>query len=388
LVKVKDQSSALLTTANAATLSKVASIAVDDVVSIVTLNQVRALNDISGGNAGQTYTYKLQDGLGALIGAGAATLDLATSVRVSGTITVSDMAIVETRAAGASGIATTTTYERVSGTAAELFNGAGGTLNGTVAAYAESIDLVGPATLAQVSVLLADKQFNGAYDVGDTVDSIIAAINQVDSLNVLKAATSVGLSSGTATAEQAKMINFNLTNEAKLAIADDAAILNLDGYAATVAAAASVQVNAGTGNDGLAAGITAAKINYDFDGLDEMVLSGIGLDVINGKAGDVIDLAGIEDWNVTTSGTQGGLVLGTSVASLVAGVNGGQYFAERGFFSIVDGTFEVSASGTDTRLSIGTDTTAGADEVIFIVGVTSITANAVAGQNVDSFTFG
>jgi hypothetical protein len=73
---------------------------------------------------------------------------------------------------------------------------------------------------------------------------------------------------------------------------------------------------------------------------------------------------------------------------LLAGENGGQYFAERGFFSIVDGTFEVSASGTDTRLSIGTDTTAGADQVIFIVGVTSITANAVAGQNVDSFTFG
>lgn len=383
-VVVTDTSANILATANASAIAAVGTINITDVVSVATLNQVRTAG---GGN--ETYTYSLQDTVGALIAAGQSTVGNAASVTVTGSISVADMSTIETNAATGT-VTTTTKYAQVADTATNLFGTlTGTTLNATVAAKADVISLTSGVTIGQANVLLADSNFNKSYSIVDTAAALVAGINRDSSLSVLNGAGTVGLLAGqTANAAQATMINSNLANEAKLALADTAANLNLAANASAVAAAASVRVNADTGNDGLAAGISAAKITYAFDNDADMVLSGVDLDVINGKAGDVIDLTAIADWNTTTANDQGTLVLGTSVASLVAGANGGQYFVERGYYSAVDGTFTVSASGTDSRLSIGIDTTAGADETIIILGVTSLIPNATAGNDVNTFTFG
>jgi hypothetical protein len=379
-VKVEDSSAALLAPGVATTLAAVGSISVTDVVSVSTLNQIRAV----GGTANsEVYTYKLQDTAGALIAAGSATVDGATSVAVSGSVSVADMTIIEGRAT-AGGVATTTSYATVTGTATQLFGGSGSTLNTTVGSKAVIIDLNGSASVDQVTALLADSNFDKSYSVADTADNIIAAINQDSSLTVLKNAGSVGLSTGGfASVAQASMINANLTNEAALAIKDSAANLNASANAATVAVAGSVTVNADTGNDGVAAGITAAKVTYDYASLSEIDAatdSGTKpVEVINGKAGDVIDLSGILDWDTVTGDNQA-LVKDTD-GILVAG----EYQTQRGYYQ-ADGTFQESSSGTDTLLLIYTDATAGADEQIVILGVTSLTVDLVT--DVNTFTFG
>jgi hypothetical protein len=379
-VKVEDSSAALLAPGVATTLAAVGSISVTDVVSVSTLNQIRAV----GGTANsEVYTYKLQDTAGALIAAGSATVDGATSVAVSGSVSVADMTIIEGRAT-AGGVATTTSYATVTGTATQLFGGSGSTLNTTVGSKAVIIDLNGSASVDQVTALLADSNFDKSYSVADTADNIIAAINQDSSLTVLKNAGSVGLSTGGfASVAQASMINANLTNEAALAIKDSAANLNASANAATVAVAGSVTVNADTGNDGVTAGITAAKVTYDYASLSEIDAATVNgtkpVEVINGKAGDVIDLSGILDWDTVTSGNQA-LVKDTD-GTLVAG----EYQTQRGYYQ-ADGTFQESSSGTDTLLLIYTDATAGADEQIVILGVTSLTVDLVT--DVNTFTFG
>ena len=67
--------------------------------------------------------------------------------------------------------------------------------------------------------------------------------------------------------------------------------------------------------------------------------------------------------------------------SLVAG----EYQTQLGYYQ-ADGTFQESSSGTDTLLLIYTDATAGADEQIVILGVTTLTPDLAT--NVTTFTFG
>jgi hypothetical protein len=109
--------------------------------------------------------------------------------------------------------------------------------------------------------------------------------------------------------------------------------------------------------------------------------------VINGKAGDVIDLAGISAWAAT----------GSTPTSLVKDANGtlvaGEYVIQRGFYSVADGSWAESATGTDTRILIETGgsntvltTDLGADEIIVILGITTITPDAL--NDVNSFVFG
>lgn len=385
-VKVSDEYAALISSANASALATVASIDVKDPVKVFELNRVRALNDV-GGNGSQTYTYKLEDGVAALIQAGFATIGDASSVRVTGVISVQDMATIETRASTGT-VDTSTAYETVSGNATELF-GTGTTLNETVATKAENIDLTGPATVAQVKALLADSDFDGSYSVADSAANIISAINQDDSFALLKGAGAVGLGvGGPPNVAQAAMINANLTNETSLALLDTAVNLELDAFAETVANAGSVVVDATSdGNDGLSAGITSAKVTYRFDTLAEMdgPVSGNPVEVIYGKAGDVIDLTGVTDWNTVNAGDpqlvldSGGLLLA------------GEYQTQVGFYSAADGSFTASASGTDIQILIGTDLNDGADEMIVVVGITTLTPGGITGSgllDVNTFTFG
>lgn len=381
-VSVSDASAELLASGNSAAIAAVGKINITDVVSVATLNQVRTAG---GTAASEVYTYKLQDSVGALIGAGQLTVGNATSVKVTGSVSVADMGTIETNAAAGT-VATTTGYAQVSDTATNLFGTlTGTTLNATVASKADVIALTSGVTIVQANALLADSNFTKSYSIVDTAANLVSAINVDSGIAVLNAAGTVGLLSGqTANAAQATMINANLGNEAKFALADIAANLNLAANASAVANAGSVIVNTSDTNDGLSAGITASKITYSFGSLANMELDNSGgkLDVINGKAGDVLDLTGIADWDVS----------GTTLASLVLDTNNsliaGEYSTVRGFYSVVDGTFTTSASGTDTQLLIGTDASAGADEAIIILGITSMTPNAVAGSDVNTFTFG
>ena len=388
--KVTDDFAALTDTANASALAAVGTINVSGFVTVQTLNQIRT---IGGTATSEAYTYSLEDNAAALLAAGVATVDGATAVKVTGVVSVQDMGLIEGRAANSNvnSVVTATSYAAVSGTAAQLFNGFGGALNTTVADKVDSIDLVGAATLAQVGSLSA-AGFEGNYDVADTATILVNAINKVGSLGVLQAADSVGLSTGeVASVEQAKMINANLTNEAALTIRDTAANLSLAEYGTTVSAAAAVIVDASdAGLDGLVAGITTAKITYDFDTLAEIGQTGTGsqVEVINGKAGDIIDLAGITVWAAS----------GSTPTSLVKDADGtlaaGEYVIQRGFYSVADGSWAESATGTDTRILIetgGTNNTdvnvnLGADEIIVIRGITTITPDAV--NDVNTFVFG
>lgn len=386
-VLVKDTAQALLD--NAAAVTKVEKVEITDAVSVSKLNQIKGIDALDTVTNVAGYTYELADTVGNLVPAGSSVVGNATSVTVTGTISVGDIAIIESLA-GAGTVATTTTYSVVSDTAANLFSG-----NSYVtavdnvtsaAAWNGVIDLVGSANIAQVKTLLADSNFNKQYVVADTASAIISAINQDSDLALLNGADSVGLSSTSkATAAEASVINANLSNEAALALSDTAAQLNLAVYASTVAKAASVQVNMDTANDGLIAAITSAKITYTVDSLGDTVASGAGLDVINGKAGDVINLAGISDWDAT-SGTQTLLTAATSASA--ADLTVGKYFVERGYYS--NGEFIVSNSGTDSRLLIETGgaNSTGADEAIIILGVTSLTPDATGTNGVNYFTFG
>lgn len=385
-VKVTDTSANLLAADNASAIAAVGTINVTDVMSVATLNQVRT----AGGTANsEVYSYKLADSAAALIVAGTATVDGATSVKVTGTTSYGDMAIIEARAATTGTVVTATSYEKVVGTISELSGGTDANSNGindTVENKADLFSLTGSASLSQVNALLSDSNFDKVYSIADTAANLVNAINQDGSLAVLNGAVAVGLASGqTANAAQATMINANLGNEAKLALADTAANFNLAANASAVAAAASVVVSTSANNDGLSAGITAAKITYSFGSLANMELDNTGgkLDVINGKTGDVIDLTGIADWDAG-AGSLASLVIDSGNDGLLAG----EYLAVRGYYSASDGTFTASASGTDTQLLIGTDATAGADETIIILGVTSLIPNATAGNDVNTFTFG
>ena len=379
-VTVTDNASALLNPSNAAALATVGTININGFVSVNTLNDIRAV----GGTANsEVYTYRLEDSVPALLSTALTTVDNATAVNVKGVVSVQDMAFIEQRAGSTNAVPTVTSYEVVSGTAIQLFGGAGSTLNATVAAKALTIDLVGAATIAQVDALKADKQFDGSYNVADTAAALVDAINQAGSLAVLQGAGTVGLASGQfATAEQAKMINANLSNELPLAIRDTAAVLGDVLYSQTVASAGTVTVDASdSALDGLAAGLTTAQVIYDFDSLAEIGrTTGSQIEVINGKAGDRIDLSGIVDWGTVTAGNQT-LTLGANAASLFEG----QYFIEIGFFD-EDGVFTASELGTDSRILIGTDATSGADEIIVVRGVTDIKVDSVIDANV--FTFG
>lgn len=381
-LKVTDTAANLLDAANATVVAAAGTITISDAVSISTLNQIKT----AGGTS--NYSYKLVDTASALIVAGTATVDGATSVKVLGATSAADMAIIENRAANSGTVTTVTSYEQVQGSITALKGGTDANANGindTIENKAVVFSLTGSASVSEVKALLGDSSFDKVYSIADTASNLVDAINRDSTLSILNGATSVKLATDeTATAAQAAMINGNLTNEAAFALSDTAGELNLAGHASAVANATSVVVNMDSFNDGLTAGITTAKITYVADLLnDTQAINNGQLDVLNGKAGDIIDLTGIADWDTSTSGTQSELMVGTSAASLTAG----QYYVERGYYSADDG-FVVSDTGTDSRLLIGTNATAGADDVIIILGVTSLTANATAGSDVNTFTFG
>lgn len=383
-VKVTDTAANLLDAANATTIAAVGTINISDAVTVAKLNQVKTAG---GTDAGEQYTYKLEDTASALITAGSSVVAGATTIKLTGTTAAGALDLIKSWTSGAN-VFVANSVAKVSDTAGELFSS--GNLKANVADYAAVIDLTGSATVDQVGKLLADSNFDKQYVIADTASAIINAINKDTGLSLLKGADSVGLSPyQTASAAQAMMINDNLTNEAALALWDYAAELNLAVYASTVANASAVTVRGSTSNDGLAAGITSAKITYRVDGLENMADMDSGtsdgaLDVINGKAGDVIDLNVISDWDVFEDGTQGTLVAAASASA--TDLTPGKYFVERGYYS--NGSFTVSASGSDSRLLIETGgaNTGGADEVIIILGVTSLTANSATDAN--TFTFG
>jgi hypothetical protein len=383
-IAVKDTSSALL--ANGAAVSQAESVEITDAVSVATLNQVKAIDAVdSTVNTSGGYTYKLSDTASNLIIAGVTTVDGATSIKVTGNTSVEDMTAIASRAANTSTVTTAVSYDKVIGTEAQLFGSSGGTtLNTTVGSKATVISLTGTASVAQVKALLADSNFDGTYSVADTAANLLAAINNADK-SVLTGASVVNLATGqTATVSQASAIVSQLSNEGAFALVDSAANLNTASVATLVSLAASVGVSGSTGNDNLANG-TAAKVTYAVGALANMAAtsSTSGVDVLYMKAGDVINLSGIADFDTSASSNQGYLTLNPD-----SSLDGAEYQVTRGYYG-TDGSFVSSSSGTDTLIEFGTNATTGADQVIVLVGTTTFTTitNGTAGQ-VIGFTAG
>lgn len=383
-VLVKDTAQALLD--NAAAVTKVEKVEITDAVSVNKLNQIKDIDALDTVTNVAAYTYKLEDSAVNLIRSGSAIVGGATSIKVTGAVSVADLGTIKGWNGGAN-VFVTDSVAKVTDSASNLFGG-GASLVGNVADYAAVIDLTGSATVAQVGKLLSDSNFDKQYVIGDTAEAIVNALSQDSSLALLRGADSVGLSGNNkATAAQATLINGTLSNEAALALADTAAHLKLAVHASTVANATSVQVNMDTANDGLAANATNAKITYVMDSLNDTVAvnAAAGQDVINGKAGDVLDVSVITDWNGTdVSGTPALVAAGTdATASTLAA---GEYLVLRGYYS-ADGSFNASDTGSDSQILIGSDGAPGADEVIYVLGVTSISAHSTGGV-IDYFTFG
>lgn len=367
-IAVKDQASLLL--ANGAAVTKAESVEITDAVSVAVLNQIKAIDALdSTVNTSGGYTYNLKDSATALIVAGVAAVDKATVVNVTGSSSVQDLTTIELRInASGSNVTTSSTYEKIVGTEAQLFGSSGGTtLNTTVGAKATVISLTGAATVDQVKALKLDSSFDGVYAVSDSAANLLTAINNADNA-LLVAASSVRLATGqTATVSQANAIASQLTNEGAFALVDYATELNAAGAANVVANAASVVVLGSATNDNLSNG-TAAKVTFAVGDLANLAAtpSTTGVDVLYLKAGDVISFSGISDFDAGVTAPTF-LTLNADSSLGIA-----EYQITRGFYGS-DGSFVASSNGTDTLIELGTDGATIADQVIVLIGTTSLT---------------
>ena len=365
-VAVSDSSANILAAANAAALAKVASIAVTDSVSITSLNAVRALNDGVGGNAGQLYSFKLADSAANLIIGGAATVQAATAVQVTGDVSFADAKTIYTTN-------TLAKFDKITATAANLTDANGLATGVTALSKATAVVVTGSGSVANMGTIVDSGKLSGTYSVTDSASSLLNAINSDSGKALLDGAAAVGLASGqTAKVAQAAVINGQLANESALALSDSAANLGAANASAVVAVAASVIVEGSATNDALAKAATAAKVTYAFTDAAQTVgvagsANGVttfaaGVDVLSLKAGDVISLSGLAALTLDAGG----------------GLLANEYRTTQGYYT-ADGSFIASASGTDLLLEIGTDGTDGADEAIVLVGTTTLTGTNANG---------
>ncbi len=378
-VIVSDTSANILAPANASAVAAVGSVTVTDTVSVATLSQVK-----TAATAASSIAYKIADSASNVIVAGGTTVNNATSVQVAGVVTVQDAASIYSFAAATGGVDPTTSnlkYAQIIGTAADLVSANGLATGVTALSKATAVSLTGTATIANDKAVISSGKLVGGYAIADSAAALLAAIGNADK-SVLDGATSVVLSStNTASVSQATVIASQLSNEGALAIQDTASNLNASTASSTVSLSASVIVNGGTGNDNLT-NITTSKVTYAMGALANMVgatqtSSAIttGLDVLRLKSGDKVDLSGIADFDAGT-GAAAYLTLNANST-----LDAAEYQLTRGYLG-ADGSFVASSSGTDTLLEIGTDSTAGADQVIVLVGVSAVTAvnNGSTGQ--------
>jgi len=379
-VIVSDTSANILAPANASAVAAVGSVTVTDTVSVATLSQVK-----TAATAASSIAYKIADSASNVIVAGGTTVNNATSVQVTGVVTVQDAASIYTFAAATGGVDPTTSnlkYAQIIGTAADLVSANGLATGVTALNKATAVSLTGTATIANDKAVISSGKLVGGYAIADSAAALLAAIGNADK-SVLDGATSVVLSStNTASVSQATVIASQLSNEGALAIQDTASNLNASTASSTVSLSASVIVNGGTGNDNLT-NISTSKVTYAMGALANMVgatqtSSAIttGLDVLRLKSGDKVDLSGIADFDTVTTGNTAYLTVNANST-----LDAAEYQLTRGYLG-ADGSFVASSSGTDTLLEIGTDSTAGADQVIVLVGVSAVTAvnNGSTGQ--------
>ena len=385
-VKVSDSAANILSANNAGALAKVGSIAVTDTaITVATLNQVRALND-SGGNNAQTYSYSLSDGVIALVAAGPATFNGATKLTVTGSVSLAD---AQTTFGMFSNVGALTlgnlSFEKISGNYTQLttatLSGAGGGVTATPLSKSAAVALTSSIDLTQAADAAFMAKLAGGYLLSDLAANVLAGVMSDSGKALLAAATSVSLSD-TASVSQAQVIASQLTNETALPLKDTATNLKAASSAATVAAAASVVVTGSTSNDAISKTATTAKVTYELSaGNMEGVASSsngtttfaAGVDVLSLKMGDAISLVGL-----------GGLTLDAGGA-----LTAGEYKLTRGVYA-ADGSFVALSSGNDLMIEIETvgNTVAGAaDEVVILVGTTTVTAVGTAG-NVTGFTGG
>jgi len=385
-VKVSDSAANILSAANAGALAKVGSIAVTDTaITVATLNQVRALND-NGGNVAQTYSYSLSDGVIALVAAGPATFNGATKLTVTGSVSLADAQTTFGMFSNAGALTLgNLSFEKISGNYTQLttatLSGAGGGVTATPLSKSASVALTSSIDLTQAADAAFMAKLAGGYLLSDSAASVLAGVMSDSGKALLAAATSVSLSD-TASVSQAQVIASQLTNETALPLKDTATNLKAASSAATVAAAASVVVTGSTSNDAISKTATTAKVTYELSaGNMEGVASSSngtttfapGVDVLSLKTGDAISLVGL-----------GGLTLDAGGA-----LTAGEYKLTRGVYA-ADGSFVALSSGNDLMIEIETagNTVAGAaDEVVVLVGTTTVTAVGTAG-NVTGFTGG